>query len=518
MAAAHGFTMVTGRPQVVLVHVDVGTQQIGGALHNAQRGRIPVILCAGRTPATSIDHRRGGRNHRIHWLQEQYDQTGIVRNYTKWEYEIRHNDNIHHILARAFQMACTEPCGPVYLSFDREIIMEQMDEVIVPSMNRYPPPTTPQADTATLNQIADIIMDAKSPLICSGYSGRNRHSVQSLVELAELLGARVIPTDLRMNFPSAHPLCAGIYTVNTFGNPEPFLSQADVILTIDNDIPYLPSQDGSRPEAKIIHIDIDPVKKDIPLWDLPIDILVEADSSKAIPKLNTIIQEKMTEKDRKRYQERTKGLKVEHQQLRAQWHAMAMAYAEDKTISPEWLCRCINEAVDQDSIILNDVISDAMPIGRQLHRTKPGTLFSSGGSSLGWGLGAALGAKLAAPDVSVVSLIGDGGFVFGCPTAALWAAGTFNAPFLTIIFNNRAYMALKGAIKATYNSQCFSDKTGSWEGVEISPPPDYALIAKACQGYGRTVGDPSELETALKDALDQVRNGIPAVLDVWVEP
>lgn len=120
MAAAHGYFAVTGRPQVVLVHVDIGTQQVGGALHNAQRGRIGVIFCAGRAPSTIDQDVRGERSGGIHWIQEQYDQAGIVRGYVKWEYELRSNTSIHQVVQRAFQVASTEPCGPVYLTLPRE--------------------------------------------------------------------------------------------------------------------------------------------------------------------------------------------------------------------------------------------------------------------------------------------------------------------------------------------------------------------------------------------------------------
>ena len=117
MAAAHGYFAVTGRPQVVLVHVDVGTQNIGGALHNAQRSRIGVVVCAGRSPSIFEGERPGGRSMGIMWWQEQRDQAGIVRNFTKWDYELRFNENVHHVVQRAFQVRlrsragrCTSPC------------------------------------------------------------------------------------------------------------------------------------------------------------------------------------------------------------------------------------------------------------------------------------------------------------------------------------------------------------------------------------------------------------------------
>jgi acetolactate synthase-1/2/3 large subunit len=517
MAAAHGYAMVTGRPQVVLVHVDVGTQQVGGALHNAQRCRIPVILCAGKTPSTLEGVKRGGRSHMIHWIQEQYDNAGIVRNYTKWEYDLRYNENIHNVVHRAFQIASTEPCGPVYLSLPKEVIMEQIDKVTLPPVARYAAPSTPQADLEILSEVAEVIMHAKEPLIITGHTGRHPQSVASLVAVAETLGARVSTSDKMMNFPTNHPLCAGLQTSASLqANLQPYLRKADVILIFNSDIPFIPGPQETRKDAKIIHIDIDPVKKDIPLWDLPVDILIEADTSKVLPLLNDMIKDKMTPELQKSFRQRFEQIEAAHQKLRAERHDLAMKKADESPISPEWLAHCINEAVDDDTIILHDLITNSLPVSRQLHRSKPGTLFGNAGSSLGWTLGAALGAKLAAPENMVVSLMGDGGFAFGCPTAALWTANTFHAPFLSIIFNNQAYNAVKGMIRGTYGDNCYSEKTGSWVGANISPPPDYALIAEACHGYGKRVEEPSDLMPALKDALEQVRNGKAAVLDVRI--
>lgn len=517
MAAAHGYAMVTGRPQVVLVHVDVGTQQVGGALHNAQRCRIPVVLCAGKTPSTLDGVKRGGRTNMIHWIQEQYDNAGIVRNYTKWEYDLRYNENIPQVVHRAFQIASTEPCGPVYLSLPKEVLVEQIDTAQIPPVARYDAPSTPQADREILNEVAEAIMHAKAPLIIAEYTGRHPQSVASLVTLSETLGVRVLPSDKMMDFPTEHPLSHGLQpSASLRNNPQPYLREADVILILDSDIPYIPVPEATRPDVKIIHIDIDPIKKDIPLWDLPVDIMIEADTSKVLPLLNEIIRDRMTPELQQIFSKRFKQIEAENKKLRATRHDLAMNKAEETPISPEWLAYCINEAVDDDTIILHDLITNSLPMSHQLQRSKTGTLFGNAGSSLGWTLGAALGAKLAAPDSLVVNLTGDGGFAFGCPTAALWTASTFHAPFLTIIFNNQSYNAVKGMIRGTYGDDSYSAKTGEWVGASIAPPPEYALIAEACHGYGKRVEEPSELQRALKEALDQVRNGKGAVLDVRI--
>jgi len=168
MAAAHGYFAVAGRPQVVLVHVDVGTQNIGGALHNAQRGRIGVVVCAGKSPSIFEGERAGSRSGGMMWWQDQRDQAGIVRNFTKWDYELRFNENAHHVIQRAFQVASAEPCGPVYLTLPGEVLAERIKSVRILDTARYSAPITPQADADALGEAARVLAAAKDPLIITG--------------------------------------------------------------------------------------------------------------------------------------------------------------------------------------------------------------------------------------------------------------------------------------------------------------------------------------------------------------
>ena len=508
MAAAHGYFMITGKPQVVLVHVDVGLQQLGGSLHNALRGRIGVVLCAGQVPSTIEADKQLGRSSHLHWYQESFDPAGIVRGYVKWESELRSNENIHHVVQRAFQVASSEPCGPVFLSLPLELLREKITSVSIPAAEKYSAVSTPQVDSATLDNIADILVQSENPLIITGYSGRHTQSVESLVELAETLSARVVTSQVWMNFPTSHDLFAGF-------EPTPYLGEADAILIIDHDVPYVPANVKPGQDARIIHIDIDPLKQNMPMWGFPADFLVQADSSKTIPVLAGLIREKLSPERQKELQARRKQLKDEHQHQQDEWIKQAVSQATQKPISKEWVCRCIAEAIDDETILLEEPIFPDSLILHQIPRSKPGTLFH-GGASLGWALGASVGTKLACPDKLVVSLMGDGCFVFGCPTATLWAAGAYKAPFLSVIFNNEQYAAPRKIIRRDYGPDSYSEKTGLWPGTEIKPTPDYALIAQACHAYGQVVTEPSELPSALKKAIEKVKSGTAAVLDVRI--
>jgi acetolactate synthase-1/2/3 large subunit len=497
MTAAHGNYMASSRPQAVSVHAELGILQIGGALHNAQWGKVPVVFFS------EIQ----GPPQRRNWCGESFDQGTMVRNFVKWDYTLRESDDVGEVFNKAFNIAASEPCGPVYLALPREVIWNQGKS----PKNRQckiSREKIPAADTAILNKAVDILIEAENPLIVTGYSGRNPESVASLVELAEALAARVLTADVRVNFPNTHSLAAYLSPSGGFGNSP--LAKADVILAIDFDMHYAAPPTLPMSGTKIIHIDIDTAKRGVPLWGRKPDILIKADSSLTIPALTKIIKEKLTTEKRTQLQKRYKQLEAEHKKLDGEWRALAMSQSEKKPITANWLSRCIDEAIDDDIIIVNQAISPATIVAHQIHRTKPGTLLSCAGGCIGWAPGAALGVKLAAPDRTIISIMGDGAFIYGCPEATLWSAGFYKAPFLAVIYDNQGYGAIKGLFREKYDVDNM--------GADITAPPDYSLIAQANNAYGRTVDNPAEVPKALKDCLAVVRGGQTAVLDVKIEP
>ena len=500
MTAAHGHYMASGRPQAVLVHSELGTQQIGGALHNAQWGRVPVVLCA--EPL--------GPSERTNWRQEPFDQGSMVRNCVKWDHQLGDHEDIRDVAQKAFEIATTEPCGPVYLVFPRDTYSRKVDgdkEVQPTTAERtaVPPP-----DESLLENAAEILMSARNPLIITGYAGRKSQTVTALVSLSEALSARVLAADIRMNFPNTHPMSARLDPDDVRRRaPNPYLTTADVILVIDYDMHYAAPPTVPASDAKIIHIDIDPKKRGRPLWGRKADILIEADSSLAIPVLHAMINRRLTPDHRDRFRERFTRIADEHKRLQDKWHQQAERDGRHGPITPDWLCHCINEVINEETVIVNQVITPSASVVHQIQRRRPGTLLSCAGGAIGWALGAGFGAKLALPNSTVVSLMGDGAFIYGCPVASLWSAGFYKVPFLAVIFNNQAYAAIKGLFVESYDVDNM--------GADISTPPDFARVAEACGAFGRKVETPSEVLPALKEALDQAHRGRPAVLDVRLQ-
>jgi acetolactate synthase-1/2/3 large subunit len=497
MTAAHGSWMASGKPQVVSVHSELGVLQIGGALHNAQWGRVPVVFFTENL----------GPTQRTNWRGEVFDQGAMVRSFVKWDHDLKAKENVVEVLEEAFCVATTEPCGPVYLTFPREVLWNKNP---VPPGNaiKKSPEEKIKLDEKALAKAADILVKSENPLIITGYSGRNAATVVSLVELAETLAARVLTTDTRVNFPNTHPMAAYLSSTVGFGNP--LLTQADVVLVIDYDMHYAAPPVVPNPRAKIIHFDIDIVKKGVPLWGRPPDIQIKTDSSQIIPALTKIIQQQLTPQKRELLQKRYKAFAAEHNKIEAEWQALARSHAKEKPITANWLTRCIDEIIDDNTILVNQTISPATIVAHTLHLSKPGLLLSCAGGCIGWAPGAALGVKLAALDKTVISLMGDGAFIYGCPEASLWSANFYKAPFLSVIYDNQGYGAIKGLFRERYD--------GINMGADITTPPDYTMIARANNAYGLMVDDPADVPQALNDCLAAVRSGQTAVLDVKLAP
>jgi acetolactate synthase I/II/III large subunit len=507
MTGAHGHYMISGRPQVVMVHCELGSLQIGGALHNAQWGRIPVIIWAGEMAGPE----------RVNWKNEPFDQGLMARNCVKWDHMIRPGENVRDVLQKAFEIAYSEPRGPVYLSYPREMLTEKIDKVVLPELEKSPVQPIPSAEAAALEKAAQALIDAENPLIVAGYTGRYAESVASLVELAETLCAPVLPSQVWMNFPTTHPLCAGIEQILGSRRGNPHIADADVVLVIDYDVPYAIAEGVPSNDAKVVHIDIDPLTQGRPLWGHGADTFIKADSRAAIPALIRLVQQKLTAERTKVLRERFGRLENGHKKMRSEWKALAMSNSGRKPISPDWLSHCVSEVIDNDTIVVNHTITDSASVTEQINRTEPGTLLGCAAGSIQWAPAAAFGAKIAAPDKTVVSLMTDGGFVWGCPVATLWSARRYGAAFLSVIFNNRSYRIIRQLVGWTSGQEKVSDKLAFEAGTDIIPPPDYAAIAQGCDCYGRTVEEPADVIPALKEAMELVRRGKPAVVNVILE-
>lgn len=503
VAMAHGYYMVTGKPQVVMVHVNVGTANALNGVINAARDHVPILFSSGRTPLTEAGL-PGSRDLHIHWAQEAFDQAGMVREYVKWDYELRNFTQLEAVVDRAFEIAMTEPRGPVYLTLPREVLGEPHTEFSMTSPSRRDRGGRLYPDPQSIEAAAAILATAERPLIIAGTVGRNPEAVGHLVALAESCAIPVVVFGQRyMGFPTNHPLHLGF-------SPDPMLGTADAILAIDCDVPWFPSLRNPPSDAKVIHLGLDPFYSNYPMRSFPCDVAIRADSVAALPMLTEALagHRKAVQA---RIEARFQQVKALHDQQRASWREALEHVRDDSPLDPLWVSHCINEVKGDDSIVVNEY--DLVPT--QADFTQPGTIFgSSPAGGLGWGLGASIGAKLAAPDRLVIATLGDGSYMFGNPTPCHFVSQAYELPTLTVIFNNRVWNAVRRANLSMYPNG-WAAKTNNFPLSELQPSPHFEVLVTASGGYGERVTQASEVRPALQRAMRAVREeGRQAVLNM----
>jgi acetolactate synthase-1/2/3 large subunit len=513
LAAAHAYATVTRQPQAVFVHVDAGTQNLGGAISNAMRGRVPVLIFAGAAPFTITGELPGGRNEFIHWIQDVPDQRGIMRGYVKYDNEIRTGRNVKQLVHRALQIARSEPAGPVYLVGPREV-MEEPLEPYTADPAQYPPAGPAALTSEATREIATALAGASHPLIVASYLGRNPAAVPALVELAELLAIPVLESAaFHVNFPGDHPLHAG-YQFTTSAQNE-VLAAADVILVLDSDVPWIPATSRPAPDAAIYVVDIDPVKASMAMWHVPARRIAGADTKVAVEQITQYVRDNCL-LDAGVVEIRRASAADTSRARRAALDAAEQP--EPGVITPRYLTRCVRELLaGTDALVLTEAITNYQVVADHLRASRPGSLIGSGGGSLGWAGGGAVGAKLACPERTVVCLVGDGSFLFGVPSSAQWVARRYGTPALTVVYNNRGWAAPKFSALAVHPDGAAA--RGDDFHVSFDPEADLPGVAEAAGGaYGVTVSDPAELPRVLKDALAVVHGGRSAVVSVQLPP
>jgi len=509
MSAAHGFAQARGRAQAVLVHVDCGTQALGGAVHNAAKGRVPVLIIAGMSPATQEGEARGSRNEFIQWIQDVPDQRGLVRGYVRYENEIRVGANAKQILHRALQFAHSDPRGPVYVTAPREVLESEVPRVEIDTRHWQPvAPGGLNPDAA--REIAGALSAAEHPLIVTSYAGRSPAAVNELIELAEELAVGVVESVPNyMNFPTTHPCYQGVQWNERRQNEA--LARADVVLVIDSDVPWIGAVSRPREDARIFHIDADPLKQQMPLWYIGASLQCQADAALALQQVRIACGEFTP--DPERLQKRRQQLAKSH----AAWEAGVREREQPRdALTPEYLVARLRDAIGADAIVVSESVTNFHVVSQHMQRTRPGTLFSSGGGSLGYHGGAAFGVKLAQPEALVVAMCGDGTYLFSQPSTVHWMASRYESPFLHVVFNNGGWRAPRQAVLSVHPDGLAAKSPD----IDIHFPkaPDYAGIAAAAGGaHAETVRSVAELEPAIARALKAIREEKrSAVLDVHV--
>ena len=490
LSMAHGYAAASGRVPAVMVHVSVGTANALCGVFNAARANVPILFTAGRSPLTE-EGLPGARDTYIHWAQEMFDQAGMLREMVKWDYELRNGVQLETVIDRALTIATSPPEGPVYLSLPREVLAEPLPGFAYDSPARHVAASPPAPDQVAIVAAAELLAAAKRPLIVTADTGRDRVAVAALAEFADRFAIPVVEHRQRhLNLPADHPCHLGY-------SPTPLLDGADLVLVIDCDVPWIPGRKPPSPDAKVIHIGVDPLYSRYPIRGFTCDVAITGAARLVLPALGQAL---LPFAETMPIAARRKELAERREAMRADWRKLRDEARAMRPISPIWVSACLAEARDPASAIVNEytLLPEHCP------STRPGSFFgSSPAAGLGWGAGAALGVKLAEPDRQVIAVLGDGSYLFANPVAVHHASSLHRLPVLFVVVNNAMWGAVRRATLGMY-PKGEASRSNRPPFIDLDELPAFEQVCAAAGGYGERVEDPAELPAALRRALHAV--------------
>lgn len=493
VAMAHGYYVASGRLASVMVHVNVGTANAICGVMNAARENVPVLMTSGRTPLTEEGF-DGSRSLYIHWGQEMFDQGGVMREMVKWDYELRNAKQVETIVDRAVTVAMTEPRGPVYLSLPREVLAEKPGDFTYQSPTRRQPARAASADANAIDEAAEILANAENPIIITASMGQNRAAVPALESLAERYALPVITYRPRyVNISTDHPMHMGY-------EPGAYLPDADAILVLDCDVPWIPSLHKLNPDAKVIHLGADPLYENYPVRGFPCDLGIRGSSGSSLPMLEEAMASREKAAQGRIDARRSKIAGIKGDQAAANQARIDKIASGTAAMDNAWVAHCLNQLKQDDDILISE---SQLALGN-LSLRDPGSFFGTSPSGgLGWGLGASLGVKLGQKDKRVFCVVGDGSYMFGNPTPAHFVSAAYDLPTLTVIMNNKMWGSVRKATLGLYPDGAASSSNQA-PLTYLDPAPEYHKIVQASDGYGEEVSDPGDLQAALERGIKAV--------------
>ena len=313
-------------------------------------------------------------------------------------------------------MAQSDPCGPVYMTLPREVLYSDFKEKYFSETLRYDLPTH-YPDPVKISEAAGLISKAENPLIITSSLGINIKGVDALTLLAEKYGIGIVSFNPEyMNFPAENPCHLGF-------NPDPHLDDSDLIIILDSDVPWYPGVKKPADSASIINIGIDPLYSGIPVRSFKSDVTVNSDSHLAIECLLKELEEKR-EINPKEIENRLNKLKEKHDTIFGDLYAKAEHASEAVPVNQGYISSRVNEIIDDNTVIVNEYNNQMI----WQKNCKPGHYFGvSHAGYLGWATGAALGIKMASPEKTVITTVGDGSYMFSVPSACHYVSKAYRS-------------------------------------------------------------------------------------------
>ena len=496
MGMADGYSCASDSPSLVNLHIETGLANGISLLHHAMDGGVPLVLTAGNKDIRKLAEGRS-------------DLVEMVRQFTKWSGEVSHPEQMPGMMRRAFNEAKTPPTGPTFVDFAANALEDSADVEIIPSSKGY---FRLSPDQKAVEAAAGFLSRSARPIMVVGDRLAQSHGADEAVHLAELLGARVYATSIaRMNFPSYHPQFLG--RINpVLPATRKLLSSGDVVLAVGTNVFsgffYFSGRSLSH-STKLIHIDS--AYREVGKTEHT-DVGIIADPKTALRSLAHAVADEMSGEDREAAKIRASAVAEEKATMRAAWASRLKQTWRRRPMSPERMMAELARAMPKDAIIVDDAISSKDALHGAVAFNSPDSIFGERIGAIGWGMGSAMGVKLARPDRPVIAVVGDGSAMM--TVQALWTAANENIPVVYLICNNRSYRVLKINMDIYKTQVLQEERPSEYLGMDFPLPLNIAGIANAIGVYGRTIEDPKALAPAISECLDLHR---PAVLDVIID-
>jgi thiamine pyrophosphate-dependent acetolactate synthase large subunit-like protein len=509
VSMADGYNKVSGKPAFVNVHSIAGTAQMAGQLYNASRDGSAIVVTAGLNDneVWSDDYGLAPR--------PGFDQKEINRQFTKISWEARQSASLPMMLRRAFKVATTDPGGPVYLAAAHYALEQKNVSATIYPAERFLLRTRVHADPSALEQAARLLIEAQHPVIIAGDEVWRSGAQQELLSLAEHLGLAVVrPGGVALisafqNFPTIHPFYLGP-SQGHMSDPSLatdlifFVGARDVGGRVVPNLPELPTA------ARIVRLGMDTSAFS---RNYPTDVALISDVKAGLADLLASLDSLLTKERRTALaSHRAEEIRRFSTASRAGVEKQISINYGQSPIHPDELCKVMADTLDKNAIIVSENLTgkfDSFHFGfrddEQMH-------LGNSGSSLGWGIGAAIGAKLAAPDRQVVSSIGDGSVMYSA--SGFWTQARYHIPILTVVWNNRNYQTVRFAYH-DYGGRMVS--SGKYAGMYLGDPDiDFVKLAESQGVSGERVASGNDLRAALKRGIAATRDGRPYLVEVLV--
>ena len=499
---ATGYTLITGRPQAVLLHAGVGMLQGSMGVHGALQNEVPMVVMSGESQTL-------GEDPDLDIEQQWYGGLTVggierfVEPFAKWARAVTSPHTLYESVIRAGEMAQRVPKGPIYLNVALEHMLHDWTPPAV--AREVPPAPAVQPRREDVERVAELLRGAKNPVIVAETAGRDPEAFSALVELADLLAIPVINgrVNAYANFPTDHPLYLGL------GNYKP-VAEADLVLLVGGRAPWYPAR--RRPTTgTIVAIHDNPLKGHMVYQTLHADLYLEGGIAELLELLVAAL--KSGKIDTKAVSARRQRFTREHDNYVAGLRAEREKAQNGSGIDPLSLMGALGDVMPAETIYVDETITHSPMLRQHLPQTKPQSFFRGSGG-LGQGIGTALGIKLAAPERPVALLVGDGSFLYNPIVQALGASKRHGLPIIIVVLNNKKYEAMRKGHIHHYPDGASASKNLHF-GVTIDGP-DYEQLGSHFGFHGQRVEKLAELKGALQDALAATKAGKTAILNVMV--